>query len=153
MTSEPWTPSSTTSGSSSSNSGEGSASSSGSISPIAAKQGQTAAAMAASTHARLATEFGGRGGKFKSVKDAARAHSAPAAQHRGAGNKPMSAEDEAWLYVMPRQRVRPKECDEVPDEFRRAGIGLCFEGNKFSGPTGYDVDRTDTQQSDPSGCP
>ena len=130
-TPEPWTPSTT-----GSSSEEGcSASSSGSISPIAAKQ-QTAAMAAA--HARLAAvavatnlpEFG-KGGKFKShgatavaaVKDS-RAHSAPAVQHR----KPMSAEDETWLHVMPRQRVRPRECDEVPAEFRRAGIGLCFEG-------------------------
>ena len=92
--------------------------------------------MAASAHARLATatnlpEFG-KGGKFKSaaaaLKDSSRAHSAPAVQHR----KPMSsAEEEKWLYVTPRQRVRPRECDEVPDEFRRAGIGLCFEGNNL----------------------
>ena len=43
--------------------------------------------------------------------------------------KPLSKEDESWLFVTPRQRVKPRECDEVPDEFRRAGIGLCFEGN------------------------
>jgi hypothetical protein len=30
--------------------------------------------------------------------------------------------------VIPSQRLKPKVCDEVPDEFRRAGIGLCFEG-------------------------
>ena len=59
-----------------------------------------------------------------------RAHSAPAAaQHRKAvGEAGEAGEEERWLYVMPRQRVRPRECDEVPDEFRRAGIGLCFEG-------------------------
>jgi hypothetical protein len=33
-----------------------------------------------------------------------------------------------WWLVIPSQRVRPRVCDEVPDEFRRAGIGLCFEG-------------------------
>ena len=113
------------------------ASSSGSISPIAAaKQQQTA--MAASAHARLAAvatatnvpDFG-RGGKFKSVKDS-RAHSAPAVQRKPT----LSAEeDEAWLYVMPRQRVRPRECDEVPDEFRRAGIGLCFTGKERVQPS------------------
>ena len=30
---------------------------------------------------------------------------------------------------VPGRRVRPKECDELPDEFRRAGIGVCFKGN------------------------
>ena len=79
--------------------------------------------MAASAHARFATEFG-KGGKFKLAKDP-RAHSAPAAQHRKAE---AGEGEERWLYVMPRQRGRPRECDEVPDEFRRAGIGLCFEG-------------------------
>ena len=118
------------------------ASSSGSISPVAAaakQQQQQQTAMAASAHARLAAVAAaatnvpafGKGGKFKSVKDS-RAHSAPAV-HR----KPtMSAEeDETWLYVMPRQRVRPRECDEVPDEFRRAGIGLCFEGKERVQPS------------------
>ena len=129
--SEPWTPSSTTSSGSSDPEGSSSAaSSSGSISPVAvaaAAANQTAAAMAASAHARLATEFG-KGGKFKLAKDP-RAHSAPAAaQHRKAEAGEAGNEEERWLYVMPRQRVRPRECDEVPDEFRRAGIGLCFEG-------------------------
>ena len=85
--------------------------------------------MAASAHARLATEFG-KGGKFKLVKDP-RAHSAPATQQRKAEEAGGEVgEEERWLYVMPRQRVRPRECDEVPDEFRRAGIGLCFEGKE-----------------------
>ena len=35
----------------------------------------------------------------------------------------------SWLYVTPAQRLRPRDCDEVPEEFVRAGIGLCFEGN------------------------
>ena len=30
---------------------------------------------------------------------------------------------------VPGRRVRPRECDELPDEFRRAGIGVCFKGN------------------------
>ena len=34
-----------------------------------------------------------------------------------------------WWLVIPSQRIRPRVCDEVPDEFRRAGIGLCFEGD------------------------
>ena len=32
---------------------------------------------------------------------------------------------------VPGRRVRPRECDELPDEFRRAGIGVCFKGNLF----------------------
>ena len=32
---------------------------------------------------------------------------------------------------VPGRRVRPRECDELPDEFRRAGIGVCFKGNKL----------------------
>ena len=140
--SEPWTPSSTTSSGSSDPEGSSSAaSSSGSISPVAAAANQTAAAMAASAHARLATEFG-KGGKFKLAKDP-RAHSAPAAaQHRKAEGE-AGNEEERWLYVMPRQRVRPRECDEVPDEFRRAGIGLCFGGTATAdseeGASRYDV--------------
>ena len=27
------------------------------------------------------------------------------------------------------RRVRPRDCDELPEEFRRAGIGVCFRGN------------------------
>ena len=33
-----------------------------------------------------------------------------------------------WLFVVPCKRNRHKQCDELPDEFRRAGIGVCFEG-------------------------
>ena len=33
-----------------------------------------------------------------------------------------------WVYVVPSKRVTPKDCDELPDEFRRAGIGACFKG-------------------------
>jgi hypothetical protein len=34
----------------------------------------------------------------------------------------------AWLEVMPSHRVRVRNCDEPPDEFKRAGIGVCFKG-------------------------
>ena len=34
-----------------------------------------------------------------------------------------------WLFVIPGKRNRPKQLDELPDEFRRAGIGVCFEGS------------------------
>ena len=30
---------------------------------------------------------------------------------------------------VPGRRVRPRECDELPDEFKRAGIGVCFKGS------------------------
>ncbi len=38
--------------------------------------------------------------------------------------------DSNWFLVIPSQRIKPRICDEVPDEFRRAGIGLCFEGER-----------------------
>ena len=43
---------------------------------------------------------------------------------------------EYWLKVVPSCKVRPRNCDEVPEEFRRAGIGLCFGGKNgyFSSP-------------------
>ena len=37
-------------------------------------------------------------------------------------------EDDSWLRIIPSQRVKIKQCDELSDEFKRAGIGLCFEG-------------------------
>ena len=37
---------------------------------------------------------------------------------------------EYWLKVVPSCKIRPRNCDEVPEEFRRAGIGLCFGGKK-----------------------
>lgn len=37
-------------------------------------------------------------------------------------------EDNSWLDVVPAQIVKVRKCDEIPDEFIRAGIGLCFEG-------------------------
>ena len=40
----------------------------------------------------------------------------------------LSDSNSTWYLVIPSQRLKPKVCDEVPDEFRRAGIGLCFEG-------------------------
>lgn len=33
-----------------------------------------------------------------------------------------------YLKVVPGYKVRPRDCDEVPEEFKRAGIGLCFGG-------------------------
>jgi len=40
--------------------------------------------------------------------------------------------DPNWYLIVPSQRVKPRDCDEVPDEFKRAGIGLCFEGKMFT---------------------
>lgn len=37
-------------------------------------------------------------------------------------------QDDSWMYVLHSQKVKPRDCDEVPDEFVKAGIGLCFEG-------------------------
>ena len=36
----------------------------------------------------------------------------------------------SWAYVVPSKRIRPRDCDELPDEFKRAGIGVCFEGTR-----------------------
>ncbi len=36
-----------------------------------------------------------------------------------------------WLKVIPSVKIRPRDCDEVPEEFRRAGIGLCFGGKTW----------------------
>ena len=33
-----------------------------------------------------------------------------------------------WSGVVPCQQVRVRECDEPPEEFKRAGIGFCFQG-------------------------
>ena len=35
---------------------------------------------------------------------------------------------EFWLRVVPSCKIKPRNCDEVPEEFKRAGIGLCFGG-------------------------
>ena len=40
----------------------------------------------------------------------------------------LAREKSKWLGVVPCQRVRVRECDEPPEEFRRAGIGVCFKG-------------------------
>ena len=33
-----------------------------------------------------------------------------------------------WVYAVPSEKLVPKNCDEVPEEFRRAGIGACLQG-------------------------
>ena len=39
-------------------------------------------------------------------------------------------DDDSWLNVVPSERLKPKKCDELSDEFKRAGIGQCFEGRQ-----------------------
>jgi hypothetical protein len=51
----------------------------------------------------------------------------------GLGRRPEASPGHSWLKVVPCNRVRPRDCDELPDEFRRAGIGVCFEGRESSG--------------------
>jgi hypothetical protein len=48
----------------------------------------------------------------------------------GLGRRPEASPGYSWLTVVPCNRVRPRDCDELPDEFRRAGIGVCFEGRE-----------------------
>jgi len=51
----------------------------------------------------------------------------------GLGRRPEASPGHSWLKVVPCNRVRPRDCDELPDEFRRAGIGVCFEGRESNG--------------------
>ena len=44
------------------------------------------------------------------------------------GGLDRNAPGNRWHFVVPGNRVRPRECDERPDEFVRAGIGVCFKG-------------------------
>ncbi len=48
----------------------------------------------------------------------------------GLGRRPEASSGHSWLTVVPCNRIRPRNCDELPDEFRRAGIGVCFEGRE-----------------------
>ena len=34
----------------------------------------------------------------------------------------------AWVFAVPSVSVKHKQCDQVPEEFRRAGIGYCMSG-------------------------
>ena len=40
-------------------------------------------------------------------------------------------DNDSWLNIVPSEKVKIKKCDELTDEFKRAGIGLCFEGKKW----------------------
>ena len=37
----------------------------------------------------------------------------------------------AWIFAVPSKITKHKECDEVSEEFRKAGIGTCFRGEGF----------------------
>ena len=39
-------------------------------------------------------------------------------------------DNDSWLNIVPSEKVKIKKCDELTDEFKRAGIGLCFEGKR-----------------------
>ena len=39
-------------------------------------------------------------------------------------------DNDSWLNIVPSEKVKIKKCDELTDEFKRAGIGLCFDGKK-----------------------
>ena len=43
----------------------------------------------------------------------------------------LDRESHPWLYIVPGNRVRQRECDDRPDEFVRAGIGVCFKGRNW----------------------
>ena len=38
----------------------------------------------------------------------------------------------AWVFAVPSKRLEPKQCDQVSEEFRKAGIGICLSGEKWS---------------------
>ena len=38
----------------------------------------------------------------------------------------------AWVFAVPSKRLEPKQCDQVSEEFRKAGIGVCLSGEECS---------------------
>ena len=48
--------------------------------------------------------------------------------------KQLGQQDGPWLRIVPSYQVRPRNCDEIPEEFKRAGIGLCFGGKQKLSP-------------------
>ena len=40
--------------------------------------------------------------------------------------------DVAWVFAVPSVNVGYKQCDAVPEEFKKAGIGLCMSGGSQS---------------------
>ena len=49
--------------------------------------------------------------------------------HRGSLGHPGSPRG-PWWGVVPCTRVRHRQCDELPEEFTKAGIGVCFKGKE-----------------------
>ena len=41
-------------------------------------------------------------------------------------------DNDSWLKIIPSEKVKLRKCDELSDEFKRAGIGLCFEGKTLN---------------------
>ena len=58
-------------------------------------------------------------------------HSSHRTMHRSSTTNNFSDKNEFWLRVVPSCKIRPRDCDEVPEEFKRAGIGLCFGGEHY----------------------
>ena len=58
-------------------------------------------------------------------------HSSHRTIHRSSTTNNFSDKSEFWLRVVPSCKIRPRDCDEVPEEFKRAGIGLCFGGEHY----------------------
>ena len=60
----------------------------------------------------------------------------PRAASRGALHRhsvDLGGLDVLTALPVPGGRVRPRDCDELPEEFRRAGIGVCFGGDAPAG--------------------
>ena len=38
--------------------------------------------------------------------------------------------EKSWVFAVPSFSYRHKQCDQVSDEFKRAGIGLCMTGEQ-----------------------
>ena len=33
------------------------------------------------------------------------------------------------MYTVPSKVYQPRQCDEKPDDFRKLGLGVCFQGS------------------------
>ena len=50
------------------------------------------------------------------------------AEHESSLQRMRHDSETAWLFAVPSINVSYKQCDQVPEEFRRAGIGHCMSG-------------------------
>ena len=81
-----------------------------------------------------------RSGETQNIKSAKR--KSPIHQHDAPGIQPerphsvdiggLARDKSGWVGVVPCHKVRFKESDKPPDEFKRAGIGSCFKGKCLS---------------------